>query len=175
MNKRILCFVLTAALSKACSQNQPFEKPTLKNAAFERKIDQLISFSVPVIGVHDLFKNQDKYVIFDAREKEEFDISHIPGASYIGFRDFDENRLKNIPKKCNIVVYCSIGYRSEKIAEKLLRLGYPKVYNLYGSIFEWTNEKYPLTNAAGNATNSLHCYNKTWSKWVTSGKVKKVW
>jgi len=74
-----------------------------------------------------------------------------------------------------MVVYCSIGYRSEKIGEKLLRLGYKNVYNLYGSIFEWANEKYQLVGSNGKTTNRVHSYNKSWSKWVTNEEIKTVW
>ena len=119
--------------------------------------------------------NKDKFIIFDAREKVEFDISHIPDAIYLGYSDFNIGRIKNIPKEKNIVIYCSIGYRSEKIGEKLLRLGYKNVYNLYGSIFEWANEKYPLVSSSGKTTYTVHSYNKSWSKWVTNEEIRTVW
>jgi rhodanese-related sulfurtransferase len=119
--------------------------------------------------------NKDKFIIFDAREKAEFDVSHIPGAIYLGYSDFNVGRIKNIPKEKNIVIYCSIGYRSEKIGEKLLRFGYKNVYNLYGSIFEWANEKYPLVSSNGKTTYTIHSYNKSWSKWVTNEEIITVW
>ena len=84
-------------------------------------------------------------------------------------------QLEDIPKESNMVVYCSIGYRSEKIGEKLLRLGYKNVYNLYGSIFEWANDKYPLVGSNGKTTNRVHCYNKSWGKWVTNDEIRTVW
>ena len=119
--------------------------------------------------------SSDKFIIFDAREKAEFDVSHIPDAIYLGYSDFNVVRIKNIPKEKNIVIYCSIGYRSEKIGEKLLRLGYKNVYNLYGSIFEWANEKYPLLSSNGKTTYTVHSYNKSWSKWVTNEEIRTVW
>lgn len=173
--KKILCLVFSALLSSACSQNQPLDKPKTKQPDFGKKIDGLISFTVPLISVKELYNNQDKFIIFDAREKAEFDVSHIPDAKYIGYSDFNLNRLKDISKESNMVVYCSIGYRSEKIGEKMLRLGFKNVYNLYGSIFEWANEKYPLVNANEKFTSNLHSYNKSWSKWVTNKEIKTVW
>ena len=162
-------------LSSACSQNQPIDKPRTKQPEFGKKIDGLISFTVPLMSVNELLDNRDKFIIFDAREKAEFDVSHIPDAIYLGYSDFNAGSIKNIPKEKNIVIYCSIGYRSEKIGEKLLRLGYKNVYNLYGSIFEWANEKYPLVGSNGKTTNRVHGYNKSWSKWVTNEEIKTVW
>jgi rhodanese-related sulfurtransferase len=162
-------------LSSACSQNQPIDKPRTKQPEFGKKIDGLISFTVPLMSVNELLDNRDKFIIFDAREKAEFDVSHIPDAIYLGYSDFNAGSIKNIPKEKNIVIYCSIGYRSEKIGEKLLRLGYKNVYNLYGSIFEWANEKYPLVGSNGKTTDRVHGYNKSWSKWVTNEEIKTVW
>jgi rhodanese-related sulfurtransferase len=162
-------------LSSACSQNQPTDKPRTKDPDFGKKIDGLISFTVPLMSVTELLNNKDEFIIFDAREKVEFDVSHIPDAIYLGYSDFNADNIKNIPKEKNIVIYCSIGYRSEKIGEKLLRLGYKNVYNLYGSIFEWANEKYPLVSYNGKTTYSVHSYNKSWSKWVNNEKIKTVW
>ena len=173
--KNILCLSFSIVLSTACSQNQPLDKPKTKQPDFGKKIDGLISFTVPLMSVTELLNNKDKFIIFDAREKAEFDVSHIPDAIYLGYSDFNVGSIKNIPKEKNMVVYCSIGYRSEKIGEKLLRLGYKNVYNLYGSIFEWANEKYPLVGSNGKTTYSVHSYNKSWSKWVNNEKIKTVW
>lgn len=173
--KKILCLVFSAVLSSACSQNQPLDKPRTKQPDFSKKIDGLISFTVPLISVNELSKNKDKFIIFDARERAEYDVSHIPEAIFVGYSNFNVESIKNIPKEKQIVVYCSIGYRSEKIGEKMLRLGYKNVYNLYGSIFEWANEKYPLVSSNGKTTNTVHSYNKSWSKWVTCKEIKTVW
>ena len=173
--KKILCLVFPDVLSSACSQNQPLDKPRTKQPDFSKKIDALISFTVPLMSVNELLNNKDKFIIFDAREKNEYDVSHIPDAIYLGYSDFNVSRIKNIPKEKNMVVYCSIGYRSEKIGEKLLRLGYKNVYNLYGSIFEWANEKYPLVSSNGKTTYSVHSYNKSWGKWVTNDEIRTVW
>ena len=51
-------------------------------------------------------------------------------------------------KSDTIVLYCSIGYRSEKIGEKLVEMGYGHVFNLYGGIFEWVNRDLPVYNAS---------------------------
>lgn len=142
---------------------------------FDKEIANTISFTAPVIGVTELEANRSSYVVFDTRKKEEYEVSHIPGANYLGYKDFDKARLEGTPKDAKIVLYCSIGYRSEKIAERLQELGYQNVYNLYGSIFEWANRSYPLEDENGNITTKVHTYNKNWSKWVDGQKAEKTW
>jgi len=142
---------------------------------FEKKVDSYLNYDIPAITVNNLIAIQNDVVLLDAREMEEYEISHIPGAKYIGYDKFDENHLKGIKKDQRIVVYCSIGYRSEKIGEKLKKLGYKNAYNLFGSIFEWANAGQPLVDKQGNITNKIHTYSKKWSKWVKSDQVKKVW
>ena len=102
--KNILCLSFSIVLSTACSQNQPLEKPKTKQAEFGKKIDGLLSFSVPLMSVKELFNNRNKFIIFDAREKEEYEVSHIPGAKYIGYSDFNLTQLEDIPKESNMVV-----------------------------------------------------------------------
>lgn len=145
------------------------------NPTFDDRLEQLLSFTVPVIDVPEANENADDYIFLDARELEEYQISHIPGARYIGYKKFDEDLLEGISHDDKIIVYCSVGYRSEKIGKKLEKLGYTTVYNLYGSIFEWINCDLPLENQQGISTDTIHTYNKKWSKWVDDKEVIKVW
>ena len=110
-------------------------------------------------------KSNSKYVVLDAREPKEFKVSHLENAVNVGFNKFDgEKTAQMIPdKNTPIVVYCSIGVRSEKIGEKLLKLGYKNVFNLYGGIFEWKNKGGNVVNEAGVSTDFVHTYNKEWS------------
>lgn len=159
----------------ACGQEVPANRPLLQNNDFDKKVSSLLSFSVPLIGVEELNNIQSEVHIFDAREEEEYKVSHIPGATFLGYNDFDPQVLQSVSKNDTVVVYCSVGYRSEKIGEKLKKLGYTQVYNLYGSLFEWANHNYPLVDKNGKPTKKIHTYNRNWSKWVEEGKAEKVW
>ncbi len=59
---------------------------------------------------------------------EEYDVSRIL-ALYLGYRDFSEENFVATykDKEQPIIIYCSIGIRSENIAEKLNKLGYTEV------------------------------------------------
>jgi rhodanese-related sulfurtransferase len=60
-----------------------------------------------------------------------------------------------------MVVYCSIGYRSARLVEKLREGGFSEAKNLEGSIFQWANEGRPVVQN-GEVVEEVHPYNKTW-------------
>ena len=112
------------------------------------------------------------YILLDAREKNEFDVSHLESAKYIGFNNYNENDfLKlNLDKKSTIVVYCSLGVRSEKIAEKIKKLGYTNIFNLYGGLFQWKNEGGKVFDNSNLETQNVHAFSKEWSVYLKKGK-----
>ena len=128
------------------------------------------SRTVPYISVAQLHKNKDTYLIVDTRKKEEFNVSHIPNAIWSGEKLNDSAFAKAYPDNSQlIVVYCSIGVRSEKFGESLQNIGYKNVYNLYGSIFSWKDKGYTVLNKKGNPSDSIHVYSREWSKYVKTG------
>lgn len=159
----------------SCTNYAPEQRPKLQNPAFDRKLIRLMRFSIPLIGTEELYKIQSEVYIFDTREWEEFEVSHLKGAYYLGYKNFNEKRLRQIPQDSKIVVYCSVGYRSEKIGEKIRALGYTEVYNLYGSIFEWVNAGYEVVDQYNKPVRKVHTYNRTWSKWLQNKNMKKTW
>lgn len=132
------------------------------------------SQNIPYITVDELYHLQQSQSVFilDAREREEFEVSHIASAQFIGYSHFSipsdlkKSRDKNIP----IVVYCSLGLRSEKIAEKLVKKGYSDVKNLYGGIFTWKNNGFAVVDSLGNTTEKVHAYSLLWGMWLTKGE-----
>lgn len=159
---RRLCFFIVFTTSGIL-----FSQQKVVNAEFDHMLQKLLSHKVSEISVTEVVK--DTSVIYlDAREKAEFNVSHINNAQWIGYNDFSILRLKSVPKNSKIIVYCSVGYRSEKIAKKLEKSGFTDVYNLYGGIFEWKHQNNPVFNAK-KETDSIHTYNKEWSKWLTNG------
>jgi len=131
-------------------------------------LNALLSHSVPEVSVSDI-ASLEKITWLDARAKEEYEVSSIEGAIWVGYDDFSMDRVEGISKDVNIVVYCSIGYRSEKISEKLISAGYANVSNLFGGIFEWKNEGRKLYDPS-RETNKIHGYSKVWSIWLNKGE-----
>lgn len=167
----IFSIILTATGVSA----QYVKTASCADPAFDKKVDSYLSYTSPVINVKDAFNNKSNYIFLDAREFEEYKVSHIPGSRFIGYDDFSIHSVNDLSKESKIIVYCSIGYRSEKIATKLKKAGFKKVYNLYGSIFEWVNEGYEITDNSGKSSNRIHTYNKKWSQWVKNPTVEKTW
>lgn len=169
---------LIYGLFAGCAQNPPAHLPEIKDPAFNKKLIALLRFSTPLLGVDELnggLSRKENWIILDAREREEYEVSHIPGARFAGYDHFKVEDWTGLPKDQPIVVYCSVGYRSEKIAGQLERQGFSNVFNLYGSIFEWVNRGYPVVDQKDQPTDTVHTYNKDWSRWVTNVSIKKVW
>ena len=120
-------------------------------------------------ALDDVIKNQN-VVVLDAREKTEYDVSHIQGAMYIGYKKFSLKKLESISKDQMIVVYCSLGVRSERISQKLIKSGYRNVHNLYGGIFHWLNLGYPIVQDE-KMTPQIHGYSSSWSKYLKKGRI----
>ena len=137
----------------------------VKSNSYNLLLKKLLKHDVPEISVDALDKIKDDILLLDAREIAEFNVSHLNNAKYVGYKSFSIDSLSNLNKNKPIVVYCSVGYRSEKITEKLLNAGFTNVQNLYGGIFEWKNKKLPVYNAVG-ATNNVHPYSSTWGIWL---------
>ncbi|WP_136480233.1 rhodanese-like domain-containing protein [Cognatitamlana onchidii] len=141
----------------------------------QKKLSKLLkqenSETIPYITVDSLSERVNHYVLLDSREKKEYNTSHIKNAIYVGYDFFQIDSVTNrIPnKEAEIVVYCSLGIRSEDIAEKLKKAGYDNVKNLYGGIFEWKNHDLPVYSKTKKETDSIHTFSKTWSKWLKKG------
>jgi rhodanese-related sulfurtransferase len=114
--------------------------------------------------------NESEVVILDTREREEFEVSHIPGARYFGYDNKNWKSLAGIPKDTEIIVYCSIGARSQNIGMELQKKGYTNVKNLYGGVFLWANQRRALENSKGTATNKVHGYSADWGKWIKNAE-----
>lgn len=142
-------------------------------AGFEEMVDTTIGHTVPTVTPEQLifeYSRNQNIVILDTREQKEYEVSHIQGAICVGYDNFNLDKVKHISANNKIFVYCSIGYRSEKVGEQLIEAGYSRVYNLYGGIFNWINNDYPVESAKGKPTKRIHGYDKDWAKWINSNK-----
>jgi rhodanese-related sulfurtransferase len=128
--------------------------------------------TVPYIDADTLAQQKNRYVLIDTRAIEEYRVSHLKEAFWIGDKQFDKDAvMAMIPnKRTPIVVYCSIGVRSEDLGEKLMALGYSEVKNLYGGIFEWVNKGHPVYDKQEAETNQVHAFNKHWGKLLLKGE-----
>jgi len=145
-----------------------------KQKQFDKMLDGLLAHSVPEVEAKAL--QYDSSVIYlDARELTEYKISKIKDAQWVGYNDFNLTRVENLDKNQPIIVYCSIGYRSEKVTEKLKKEGFTNVTNMLGGIFEWVNYDKPVVDSTNNTTRKIHGFDKDWGKWLDGNLVEKVY
>ena len=84
-----------------------------------------------------IMDEEDDIVILDVRTKEEYDGGHIKDAICIPNETIDEKVSESLKdKNQKILVYCRSGRRSVQAAEKLVALGYTKIYE-FGGIIDW--------------------------------------
>lgn len=134
-------------------------------------LNQFNDRSIPYISVQELAMPKTEAVILDARERNEYQTSHLKNAIYVGYNYFQIDSVQQkLPKKdAKIVIYCSLGIRSETIAKKLKKAGYTNVLNLYGGIFEWKNKGFKVFDSEEKETENVHAFSKEWSKWLKKG------
>lgn len=128
--------------------------------------------SIPYIQIDELrskLASNNTLILLDTRSKEEYEVSHLKNAIWIGYKKFNNSNLPQIDKDAEIVLYCSVGVRSERIGEELRTLGFKNLANLYGGIFLWVNQQNPIYKD-GKQTNEIHTYNKKWESFITYGK-----
>lgn len=110
-----------------------------------------------------------KAVLLDTREKAEFDVSHLAGGRWVGYDTFQISSVSDIPKNQPIIVYCTVGARSQEIGKKLKEDGFTQVYNLYGGIIHWVNESNPVFKEE-KETEKIHTYSRMWGIWLKKGE-----
>mgnify|MGYP000326472069 CR=1 FL=1 len=165
MNRCISLGLISLLFSIGTMAQEPVE-----SFGYRTMLKGLLSHSVSEISVDSLATNYAQFTILDARAQAEYKVSHLKGALHVGYDSFQLSRVAGIAKNDPIVVYCSVGYRSEKIAEKLQEAGYTQVFNLYGGIFEWLNQEKTIYTPQGGATLQIHPYNSIWGFWLNRGQ-----
>jgi rhodanese-related sulfurtransferase len=116
--------------------------------------------------------DSSRLVLFDTRPVAEFEQSHIrkairvnPDASADAFFLAHDSLIRDK----DVVLYCSVGYRSSILAVRLqqraLESGATSVANLRGGLFRWYNEGRPVFNSAGE-TDEIHPYDTWWGRLI---------
>ncbi|HEV7349225.1 rhodanese-like domain-containing protein [Telluribacter sp.] len=166
MKKRLkIPFIVISMLLFGCysSDGQITSKP------YRALLHTLYKKQVPLLSCDGAQALQEARFL-DTRSKSEYAVSHIPYARWVGYEEFSLDRVKDIPKDAPLVVYCSVGVRSEEVGKKMLDAGYTRVYNLYGSLFEWVNQDKPIVDSQEQPTSRVHAYSPAWGIWLRKGE-----
>ncbi len=103
------------------------------------------------------------YVLIDARAQNEFAVSHLKGSML-----YEESLVDKLNKNEPILIYCTIGVRSNRIAKQLSDMGF-EVYDMQEGILGWANNELPLIDPEGQATEKVHTYNKSFAPLLKKG------
>ena len=80
----------------------------------------------------------EKLTLLDVREEWELQVASVPGIVHIPMNDVP-NRVAELDRNTEIVVFCRSGRRSLEIAKFLQPLGF-RTSNLSGGILAWSRD-----------------------------------
>ena len=140
--------------------------------AYRRMLQLLYKHTVPTVtpaALAQALATPDVPLLLDVRTPAEYGVSHLSGAQLVLYDSVATQEFPGVDRSRPVVVYCSVGARSERLGERLRSLGFQHVHNLYGGLFEWVNEGYPVVNAQG-PTQDVHPYSALWGTWLKRGR-----
>ncbi|MBU2949553.1 rhodanese-like domain-containing protein [Tamlana agarivorans] len=158
--KNIILFILLSCTTVSFAQK-----------SLDKLLKKYNKESIPYIKASELQNTPSEVIYLDTRAPNEYAVSHLKDAILVDYNNFSMDTIqKIIPNKTSeIIVYCTLGMRSETIGEKLKEAGYTHVKNLYGGIITWKNSNFPVYNENNKPTDSVHTYSKSWRKWLKNG------
>ena len=166
----LAAFLLTAALT-ACGQHPAPASSDM--TAYDHMLRLLYKQTVPVVQPAALTTllqaaPAEQVQLLDTRTPAEYRVSHLRGARFVDFDHYRDLNLQGLSRTRPVVVYCTVGARSEQVGAWLQQQGFRDVRNLYGGIFQWVNEGYGVVNDQG-ATPNVHPYSVLWRPWLKKG------
>ena len=75
--------------------------------------------------------------------KKEFDKGHVEGAINITHTEIS-NRLSDIPRNKDVIIYCRSGVRAKVAAKVLSKNKYEQLFHLYGDMILWQKNNRPI-------------------------------
>jgi rhodanese-related sulfurtransferase len=160
----LLGFLLAATGAAQAKDNIRIEWLELK-ARIRTRYPQVAQLTVPELVAWLADAKRPPPVLLDTRSATEFADGHLSSALRADTLAQAKAALLNAPNDRPVVLYCSVGMRSSKLATELLALGRTNVFNLEGSVFEWANAGHPLV-AGREQTDKTHPYDKQWGRFL---------
>jgi len=109
-----------------------------KHAPIERLIDY-DAFCNPA-SADEVTAIPDGALVVDVREPYEWDAGHLPGARHIPLGDI-ANRLGELPRDTDVVLYCEAGARSARALDVLRDAGFTRARHLKGGYLAWARAR----------------------------------
>lgn len=114
----------------------------MPDAAFAlgRKPSTVSETDVSISDYKTLLAKHKPLMTVDVRQKEEYDVGHIDNAVLIPLNELP-NRLSEVSKDKEVVVYCRSGRRSSLAVAYMRSKGYQNAVNLAGGYQAWESGK----------------------------------
>ena len=106
---------------------------------------------------YEAMPDDQRPILVDARTPRERRISVIPGAITPDQLPSPRSATSDRP----VLVYCTIGYRSTKLAAELRERGID-AENLHGGVLAWAHHGGPFVTPDGEETRNVHVYAPPW-------------
>lgn len=107
--------------------------------------------AIPSIDVVEaerrLREDEDRPVLLDVREPDEFSAVRVAGALLVPTSVF-MTRVADVPADRPVMVMCHIGGRSAAVAGYLIRAGRNDVVNVAGGMDAWERAELPVRRGA---------------------------
>ena len=125
--KKLIFLLLAVMILTACGQ--------------AKENDQgVVYVNITAEEAKQIMDSEEGYIILDAREQDEYDAGHIPGAIVIPHEEIADKAEEMLTDKDQLIlVYCRSGRRSKIAAEALVELGYTNIKE-FGGIIDWPYE-----------------------------------
>jgi rhodanese-related sulfurtransferase len=109
-----------------------------------QKADSVKFISLEPYDFHLQYLKEDSALLIDVREFFEYKKSRIKDAVNIPSSGNLEFASDTLDKKLVLFLYCTTGFRSSRVCEKLSDKGFRKIINLEGGIVAWRKDGNPV-------------------------------
>jgi rhodanese-related sulfurtransferase len=112
---------------------------------------------------------REKVFILDARNGEEYNVSHIKNAKRCGYNDFSAERIWMVDRKARVIIYSTTGERGIIVAQYLKLMGFVDIQTLSDNLIGWKNDGYEVIDSNGKKTDKIHVGDRKNMKLLRSG------
>ncbi|HEX4925867.1 MAG TPA: ThiF family adenylyltransferase [Bdellovibrionales bacterium] len=127
----------------ACSKNKKLEILAADDQAMKTPLTAPAGVqSIEPRALNAKMKAGRFFLLLDVRSKSEYDLCHIKGAHHIPLLQLQQ-RLGELSRQTEIVVYCKNGAKSRLAIEILKKAGFKKLLHLRGGMLAWIEQVEP--------------------------------
>ena len=96
---------------------------------------------IPIDTEESLKRIQEGAIVIDVRYPNEYNKIRIENSYNIPFKEITVEKINSInPDNKDIIIHCTAGITSKKVADNLVAPGYKgTIYEMYKGLIDWVN------------------------------------